>query len=50
MINTLLDRASPEDVGFYCIKILSTNYSSYSSLSISDSVSPLESLSDSLFF
>ena len=50
MINTLLDRASPEDVGFYCIKILSTNYSSYSSLSFSDSVSPLESLSDSLFF
>ena len=49
MINTLLGRASPEDVGFYCIKILSTNYSSYSSLSISDSVSPLVTISDSLF-
>ena len=49
MINTLLGRASSKVVGFYCIKILSTNYSSYSSLSVPDSVSSLESLSGSLF-
>ena len=33
----------------YCIKILSINYLSHSSLSISDSVSSLESLSESFF-
>ena len=50
MINKhLLGRNSPKDVDIYYYEILSTNYSSYSSLSISDSISLLESLSDSPF-